>query len=67
MTVSDFIAALGGNLEAAKLFKVTRPAVCNWKASNKLPARLHLLAHLIADERRIRFDPERPTRSRRAV
>jgi hypothetical protein len=65
MTVSDFIAALGGNIPAAKLFRVTRPAVCNWKAANRLPARLHLRAHLIADERRIRFDPERPTRMRK--
>ena len=65
MTVSDFIAALGGNITAAKLFAVTRPAVCNWKAANKLPARLHLRAHRIADERRIRFDPERPTRVRK--
>jgi hypothetical protein len=64
MTVSDFIAELGGNLAAAKLFKVTRPAVCNWKAANKLPARLHLRAHLIAGEKRIRFDPQRPTRAR---
>ena len=66
MTVSEFIAAIGGNPSAARLFGVTRPAVCNWKAANRLPDRLHLKALKLAAERKLRFDPESPAQARKA-
>jgi len=67
MTVKEFITAIGGNLAAATAFGVTKNAVCNWKSSNTLPARLHLRALKMASARGIAFDPERPSKSRKAA
>lgn len=58
MNICEFVDALGGNADAAAVFGVTAPAVCNWKAANRLPERLHLKALRIAAKRGIAFDPE---------
>jgi hypothetical protein len=65
MTVTEFIAALGGNSSAAAAFGVGASAVCNWKATNRMPARLHLKALRLAAERGLSFDPEAPVKKRR--
>jgi len=65
MTVSDFIDDLGGTFAAARIFRVTPPAVSNWKAANAMPARLHLRAIREAASRGIAFDPEAPTKAKR--
>ena len=65
MTVSDFIEALGGNAAAAALFGVTKPAVCNWKAWNRVPPRLHLRALREASARGLAFNPEAPAKLRK--
>lgn len=66
MTVSEFIQAIGGNKAAAIAFGVTCPAVCNWKAANRLPDRLHLRALRLASSRGIAFNPEAPTAEKAA-
>lgn len=61
MTVSEFIQALGGTTEAAGMFSVRPSAVSNWRAHNRLPARIHLRASRIAEARGLQFDPEAVT------
>lgn len=58
MNVADFIAAIGGNAQAAKIFGVGRTAVCNWKAWDRIPPRLHLRALRLAQRLGIPFDPD---------
>jgi hypothetical protein len=41
MTVSEIIAALGGNRAVASLCDVGASAVSNWKAHGKFPERVH--------------------------
>jgi hypothetical protein len=65
MNVSAFIDALGGTFAAARIFKVTPPAVSNWRASGAMPARLHLKALRVASERGLVFDPEAPPRPKK--
>jgi hypothetical protein len=65
MNVSEFIDALGGTCAAARIFRVTPPAVSNWKKANALPARLHLRAIREAASRGIAFDPEAPNKAKR--
>lgn len=38
VSVSEFVELLGGNDDAAKLFKISAPAICNWKKSGRFPA-----------------------------
>ena len=64
MTVDEFIEALGGTFAAARIFKVTPPAVSNWRAAGALPARLHLKALRVASARGFAFDPEKPDKKR---
>jgi len=61
MNVRDFIAALGGTANAARAFGVGRTAVANWRAWNRLPARLHLRALKLAKTLGIPFDPDPET------
>ena len=65
MDVSGFIDELGGTTKAASIFGVLPSAVSNWRAWNKLPARLHLKAVRVAAERKIAFDPEAPGKQKR--
>ena len=65
MDVSGFIDELGGTTKAATIFGVLPSAVSNWRAWNKLPARLHLKAVRVAAERKIAFDPEAPSKQKR--
>lgn len=67
MTVSEFIAAIGGNSSAAAAFGVGASAVCNWKAANRMPDRLHLKALRLAAEKGLSFDPEAPVKKRKAA
>jgi len=67
MTVIEFVAALGGNRPAAAIFGVRESAVCNWKAANAMPYRLHLRALKLAAERGISFDPEKTGKRRKAA
>lgn len=52
-TVADFIDALGGPTETAKLFGVGASAVSNWKGANKLPLRLYRDVHRICHSKMI--------------
>jgi hypothetical protein len=63
--LAPFIDDLGGTFAAARIFRVTPPAVSNWKAANAMPARLHLRAIREAASRGIAFDPEAPTKAKR--
>jgi hypothetical protein len=56
MTLTDFIAALGGTNATARAFCTTPQAVCNWKRRQRLPAARQLQALQIARERRLRID-----------
>ena len=38
VSVKEFVDLIGGNDAAASLFKVTAPAICNWKKSRRFPA-----------------------------
>ena len=67
LTVGGFIDELGGNQATALIFGVGASAVSNWRAANALPARLHLRALRIAQERALAFDPERPASIERAA
>lgn len=58
MDVRELIEAFGGTSKVAAHFGVTMPAVSNWKASNKLPHRLHLKIMLEAKKRRIKVPLE---------
>lgn len=58
MVLAEFIKALGGPAEAARLFGIGRTAVQNWLAAGRIPARWHLRALRIAEERGLAFDPE---------
>lgn len=44
-SVSDVIAALGGNPEIAKLCEVGVTAVSNWRTSNQFPAHTFPIIH----------------------
>ena len=67
MTVSDVIDAMGGYKAVAALFGVGPSAVCNWKAANRFPDRLHYRVMLECRRRRIKITDEilngQPTRA----
>lgn len=52
------IRALGGTKEAAALFRVTQPAISNWKADGRFPRSRRYEALLLLQERGIAFDPK---------
>lgn len=56
MTLTDFIAALGGTNATARAFCTTPQAVCNWKRRQRLPAARRLQALQVARKRRLRID-----------
>jgi hypothetical protein len=58
MTLSEFIAALGGASAAGEVFGVGRTAVQNWLAASRMPDRYHLRAVREAQQRGLVFDPE---------
>ena len=66
MTLNGFIDALGGTTRTAELFGVRPSAVSNWKSEGRLPARLHLTAARLAEQRGIAFDPDPQTDVRAA-
>jgi len=42
MTIAEIVdQVFGGTAKMAELFDVTPPAVSNWKAAGRFPARLH--------------------------
>lgn len=42
MTIAEIVdQVFGGTAKMAELFDVTMPAVSNWKAAGRFPARLH--------------------------
>lgn len=42
MTIAEIVdEVFGGTARMAELFEVTMPAVSNWKAAGRFPARLH--------------------------
>lgn len=55
MKVSELIDALGGTTETAKIAGVGKSAVSNWRAAEKIPARLGLFFHRVCAERDIEF------------
>ena len=57
MTLTDFIAALGGTSATARAFSTTPQAISNWKRRQRLPAARQLEAFLIARANRLAFDP----------
>lgn len=68
-SVSDFVQILGGNDEAAAIFKVTAPAICNWKKWNRFPAWALPQVHELARKHKIEIAPrtvqiKRPTGAR---
>lgn len=67
--VSEFVQILGGNEEAASLFKVTAPAICNWKKVNRFPAWVLPQVYELAKKYRVEIAPratqiKRPTGAR---
>lgn len=68
-SVSEFVKILGGNDEAASIFKVTAPAICNWKKENRFPAWAFTQARELAQKHDIEivqraFQLRRPTGAR---
>lgn len=68
-SVSEFVQILGGNDEAASIFKVTAPAICNWKKWNRFPAWALPTVHDLARKHKIEIAPravqvKRPTGAR---
>ena len=68
-SVSEFVQILGGNDEAASIFKVTAPAICNWKKENRFPAWALPTVHDLARKLKIEISPravqvKRPTGAR---
>lgn len=61
MTLTDFIAALGGTYATARAFSTTPQAISNWKRRQRLPASRQLRALQIARKKRLRFDPAAAT------
>jgi hypothetical protein len=56
MTISDFVAALGGTNATARAFTTTPQAVCNWKRRRRLPAARQLQALHIARRHQLIVD-----------
>lgn len=56
-TVKDAVEAFGGNRATAEIFGVGEPAVCNWKAAGRFPARLHYRVSREAEARSIKVAP----------
>lgn len=50
-TIDDLIEVFGGVDAIAETFGVGRTAVANWRASGRLPARLHLRVVMMAEKR----------------
>lgn len=65
MTVSDFIAAIGGTTKAAELFRVTAPAISNWKARGVIPWPHRAKAMRLSAKLAIGFDPDAPAKPRK--
>ena len=68
-SVSEFVQILGGNDEAAAIFKVTAPAICNWKKWNRFPAWALPTVNALAQKHKIEIAPRavqirRPTGAR---
>ena len=61
MNLTQFLAALGGTLAAARAFATTPQAISNWKRRQRLPAARQLQALQIARRRRLKFDPQAAT------
>jgi hypothetical protein len=62
MTLTDFIAALGGTYAASRAFVTTPQAISNWKRRQRLPAARQLQALLIARKKRLPFNPVAATK-----
>lgn len=62
MTLTDFIAAIGGTNATARAFSTTPQAISNWKRRQRLPAARQLEAFRIARAKRLAFDPVAATR-----
>ena len=68
-SVSEFVEILGGNDEAAAIFRVTAPAICNWKKVNRFPAWSLPQVYDLARKHKIEIAPravqiKRPTGAR---
>ena len=61
MNLTQFLAAIGGTLAAARAFSTSPQAISNWKRRQRLPAARQLQALQIARKRRLRFDPAAAT------
>jgi hypothetical protein len=61
MNLTQFLAAIGGTLAAARAFSTSPQAISNWKRRQRLPAARQLQALQIARKRRLRFDPQAAT------
>lgn len=58
MTVSDIIDQLGGTGAVARIFGVGAPAVSNWRAAGRFPARQHYRLFRLCRERGITIPEE---------
>jgi hypothetical protein len=61
MNLTQFLAAIGGTLAAARAFATSPQAISNWKRRQRLPAARQLQALQIARKKRLRFDPQSAT------
>lgn len=61
MNLTQFLAAIGGTIAAARAFSTTPQAISNWKRRQRLPAGRQLQAFQIARKRRLQFNPQAAT------
>jgi hypothetical protein len=58
MTITRYIARLGGPAAAARLFRCSPQAISNWLRRRAIPRSRHLEAVRIAERAGFTFDPE---------
>lgn len=58
-TVREFMTVLGfDNGAASAFFKVSEPAICNWKADDRFPSWVHAKVLAVAQEKKLTVSPE---------